>query len=107
MTNKPSTCILDDTYKAIFDRHRWLYLTITNGPTLNFKRRSAVHLHTFLNDSTQQSSTISTLRSIERSSSETITLHLEEDSYPFSAIATQRLRDFLNEMIGDTNNHER
>jgi hypothetical protein len=106
MSNKRSTCILDTEYSVTFDAHCWLYLTVTNEPTtFNFKRRSAIHLHTFLNDPTQQSSTISKLRRIERSSPETITLHLEQDAYPFSAVATQRLRDFLNEMTGEADDH--
>jgi hypothetical protein len=98
MNNTTSIRVLDARYVAEFDEYQWMHIDMTNGPRLNFRQTSVLGLRNFLNDPTLQTSTISERYRVERSGEEAMILHTGIYRYPFSPVATQQLRDFLNEV---------
>jgi hypothetical protein len=97
MNNNTSIRTLDANYVAEFDESQWVCLLVADGPRLNFRPTSVLRLRAFLHDPTQQSSTISETYHVERSSAEGMILRTGKHSYHLSALATQQLRDFLNQ----------
>jgi hypothetical protein len=100
MNNDPSLCNLDVNHVVGFDESQWAYLLIADGPRLNFRPESVLRLRTFLNDPTQHNSRISESYRAEQSCAEGMILRVNTYAYSFSAEATQRLRDFLNQVTG-------
>jgi hypothetical protein len=101
MNNDTPIRELDARYVVGFDASQWVHIDVMDGPRLNFRQASVLQLHTFLNDPTQQTCIISEKYDVERAGEDAIILHTGNFHYRLSSVAAQRLRDFLNEIIGE------
>jgi hypothetical protein len=91
--------ILDDHYTATFDERRWLSLHVTGGPHLPLTPSSTHLLHRFLNDPTQEHAAISEAYSLARNREGGLILSTGWDMFSLSQLATERLRDFLDQAV--------
>jgi hypothetical protein len=94
-----SSIILDDHYTATFDERRWLSLHVTGGPQLPLAPSSVHLLRRFVNDPTQEHRAIGEVSSLARHREGGIVLSTGWDMFLLSQLATERLRDFLNQAV--------